>query len=30
MTGTAMTEAQEFYDIYKLDVVEPTNVRLKG
>jgi preprotein translocase subunit SecA len=27
MTGTAMTEANEFYDIYKLDVVEiPTNV----
>ena len=26
MTGTATTEAQEFYDIYKLDVVEiPTN-----
>ena len=26
MTGTAMTEAGEFYDIYKLDVVEiPTN-----
>ncbi len=26
MTGTAMTEAQEFYDIYKLDVVDiPTN-----
>ncbi len=27
MTGTAMTEAQEFGDIYKLDVIEiPTNV----
>ena len=27
MTGTAMTEANEFYDIYKLDVVEiPTNL----
>ena len=27
MTGTAITEAQEFFDIYKLDVVEiPTNV----
>lgn len=27
MTGTAMTEAQEFADIYKLDVVEvPTNI----
>ena len=27
MTGTAVTEAQEFFDIYKLDVVEiPTNV----
>ncbi len=27
MTGTAATEAQEFYDIYKLNVVEiPTNV----
>ena len=27
MTGTAMTEAQEFMEIYKLDVVEiPTNV----
>ena len=26
MTGTAMTEAGEFYDIYKLDVIEiPTN-----
>lgn len=26
MTGTAMTEAEEFYEIYKLDVVElPTN-----
>ena len=30
MTGTAMTEAQEFYDIYKLDVVDmPTNVPVK-
>ena len=29
MTGTAMTEANEFYDIYKLDVVEiPTNVSI--
>jgi preprotein translocase subunit SecA len=28
MTGTAATEADEFGDIYKLDVVEmPTNVR---
>ena len=27
MTGTAVTEAQEFFDIYKLDVAEiPTNV----
>ncbi len=27
MTGTALTEAEEFYSIYKLDVVEmPTNV----
>ena len=27
MTGTAVTEAQEFADIYKMDVVEiPTNV----
>ena len=27
MTGTAMTEAAEFMDIYKLDVLEiPTNV----
>ena len=26
MTGTAMTEAEEFYDIYKLPVVSiPTN-----
>jgi preprotein translocase subunit SecA len=23
MTGTAMTEAEEFYEIYKLDVVSP-------
>ena len=30
MTGTAATEAQEFGDIYKLDVVEvPTNVTVK-
>ena len=30
MTGTAMTEAQEFFDIYKLDVVDiPTNVSVK-
>ncbi len=30
MTGTAMTEAQEFFDIYKLDVVEvPTNVAVE-
>jgi preprotein translocase subunit SecA len=29
MTGTAITEAQEFGDIYKLDVVEiPTNVQV--
>src|SRR6185312_13373344 len=29
MTGTAMTEADEFAEIYKLDVVEiPTNVRV--
>ena len=29
MTGTAMTEADEFAEIYKLDVVEiPTNVRM--
>ncbi len=27
MTGTASTEADEFYDIYKLEVVEiPTNL----
>ena len=27
MTGTALTEAEEFFKIYKLDVVEiPTNV----
>ncbi len=27
MTGTALTEAEEFGDIYKLDVVEvPTNM----
>ena len=30
MTGTAMTEAQEFMEIYKLDVIEiPTNVPIK-
>ncbi len=30
MTGTAMTEAQEFFDIYKLDVVDiPTNVSVE-
>ncbi len=30
MTGTAMTEANEFRDIYKLEVVEiPTNVQVK-
>ncbi|MFD1292459.1 preprotein translocase subunit SecA [Lutibacter holmesii] len=30
MTGTAITEAGEFWDIYKLDVIEiPTNVPLK-
>jgi len=30
MTGTAMTEAQEFYDIYKLDDVDmPTNMYWK-
>ncbi len=30
MTGTAATEASEFYDIYKLNVVEiPTNVEVK-
>ncbi|MDA0995614.1 MAG: preprotein translocase subunit SecA [Proteobacteria bacterium] len=30
MTGTAMTEAEELFDIYKLDVVEmPTNVEMK-
>ncbi|MEK9742184.1 MAG: preprotein translocase subunit SecA, partial [Pelagibacteraceae bacterium] len=29
MTGTAMTEAEELFDIYKLDVVEiPTNVAM--
>ncbi|HYM31269.1 MAG TPA: preprotein translocase subunit SecA [Candidatus Cybelea sp.] len=29
MTGTAMTEAQEFSDIYKLEVIEiPTNVQV--
>jgi len=30
MTGTAMTEAEEFFDIYKLDVVDiPTNVSVE-
>ena len=30
MTGTAMTEAQEFMEIYKLDVIEiPTNVPIQ-
>lgn len=30
MTGTAMTEAAEFFDIYKLDVVDiPTNVSVE-
>ena len=30
MTGTALTEASEFYDIYKLNVIEiPTNVPVK-
>ena len=29
MTGTAMTEAEEFYDIYKLNTVSvPTNNRM--
>jgi preprotein translocase subunit SecA len=29
MTGTAMTEAEEFYNIYKLDVVSiPTNMKM--
>ena len=29
MTGTAITEAEEFFDIYKLDVVEiPTNQKM--
>ena len=29
MTGTAMTEAEEFYDIYKLNVVSiPTNKKM--
>ena len=29
MTGTAKTEADEFYDIYKLEVVEiPTNMKM--
>src|SRR5204862_8290455 len=30
MTGTAMTEAGEFHDIYKLEVIEiPTNVEVR-
>ena len=30
MTGTAMTEAEEFYDIYKLNVVSiPTNKKMQ-
>ena len=30
MTGTAATEAAEFYDIYKINVVSiPTNVQVK-
>ena len=30
MTGTALTEASEFFDIYKLDVVDiPTNVKVE-
>ena len=30
MTGTAMTEAEEFFDIYKLNVVSiPTNKKMK-
>ena len=29
MTGTAKTEADEFFDIYKLEVVEiPTNMKM--
>ena len=29
MTGTAMTESEEFYDIYKLNVVTvPTNMEM--
>ena len=29
MTGTAMTESEEFYDIYKLNVVSiPTNKKM--
>ena len=29
MTGTAKTEADEFFDIYKLDVIEiPTNMKM--
>src|SRR5258705_3714969 len=31
MTGTALTEADELFDIYKLEVVEiPTNVAVGG
>ena len=30
MTGTAITEAEEFFDIYKLNVVSiPTNKKMK-
>ena len=30
MTGTALTEAEEFFDIYKLNVVSiPTNKKMK-
>ena len=30
MTGTAVTEAEEFFDIYKLNVVSiPTNKKMK-
>ena len=30
MTGTALTESEEFYDIYKLNVVSiPTNKMLR-
>ena len=29
MTGTAMTESEEFYDIYKLNVISiPTNKKM--